>query len=147
MVVKTTYTTIIINSVTLMKNREPKDCMFLVKMEGWLQCATKNKLNKSEPVYINITNDCIKNTQHTIIYFYHTMYKSVCVCECSKSKGFSQSLLHGLQEVHQLSSCRTTISVFPQTLSDQAQQSLVINVFHQLSTMLGSWPLTCVHLH
>ena len=33
--------------------------------------------------------------------------------------------LHGLQDVHQLSGCRTSISVFPQTPSDQVQQSLV----------------------
>ena len=55
--------------------------------------------------------------------------------------------LHGLQDVHQLSGCRTSISVLSQTPSDQVQQSLVADGLHQLRTTLGGREVAGAHLH
>ena len=68
---------------------------------------------------------------------YINIFESVSWC-CS---------LHGLQDVHELSGCRTSISDFPQAPSDQVQQSLVADGLHQLRTTLGGREVAGAHLH
>ena len=69
------------------------------------------------------------------VYFFE--YVSEGVLWASESVSGCCSL-HGLQEIHQLSGCRTSISVLPQIPSDQVQQSLVADGLHQLRTTLGA---------